>query len=201
LVRRFRTRGLDCVILRPRVLLGRGRLGVYHLLFNWIADRKPVFLIGSGNQPFQALAGTDLVSACVLALSEGVSNEDFNLGASEYGTFRQDIQALLDHARSKRRIVAVPALLAKAGLFGLDVLDLSPLTAWHYLTADAAFFFDCEKARRMLGWRPEVSNFEMLRDSYDWYLENRARVDPDVGTTHTKSLSQRAFRVMKALSL
>ncbi|HMJ13143.1 MAG TPA: NAD(P)-dependent oxidoreductase [Polyangiaceae bacterium] len=200
LCRRFRSLGQDVVILRPRVLLGQGRLGVYHLLFNWIADGKPVFFIGSGDRPFQALAVQDLVSACLLALFGDTPNQDFNLGAAEYQSFRGDVEGLLRHARSRKRIVPVPAVLAKTGLWALDVLDLSPLTAWHYLTADAAFFFDCSKAEQLLGWKPAVSNIEMLCESYDWYVANRRRVDPDVGTTHTKSLAQRAFRLMKVFA-
>lgn len=200
LCRRARSQGQDVVILRPRVLLGEGRLGIYHLLFNWIADKKPVFLIGAGDRPFQALSVHDLVSACLLALFGATPNEDFNLGAAEYASFRADVNALLRHAGSPKRVIAVPAVLAKTGLWALDTLDLSPLTAWHYLTADAAFFFDCSKAEQMLGWKPQVSNAEMLRQSYDWYVANRRRVDPDVGTTHTKSLAQRAFRVLKVFA-
>jgi nucleoside-diphosphate-sugar epimerase len=113
---------------------------------------------------------------------------------------RSDLEVLLHHAGNGRRIVTLPAGAAKTALWMLDVLDLSPLTAWHYLTCDAAFYFDCSKASRLLGWRPSVNNAEMLCEAYDWYLAHRASVDGDFGAVHTKSLEQRTLRVLKVLS-
>jgi nucleoside-diphosphate-sugar epimerase len=197
---RYRARGLDVVILRPRVLLGAGRLGVYQMLFDWIADDKPLYIIGAGRHPFQALSVHDMAEACVLALRGDCESEDINLGARDFGTFREDLRGLMLHAGNRRPIVSLPATPAKALLSVLDALDLSPLTAWHYLTVDQPFFYDCSKARDLLGWVPRIGNSQMLADSYDWYLSHRAAVDPDLGTTHRKALSQRAFRWVKAIS-
>ena len=38
--RRYRSFGLDVVVLRPRVLIGPGRLGIYQMVFNWVADER-----------------------------------------------------------------------------------------------------------------------------------------------------------------
>ena len=198
--RRYRSLGLDVVILRPRVLLGSGRLGIYQMLFNWIADTKPIYIVGSGMQPFQALSVHDMVEACCQALERDCENQDFNLGACRYSSFRQDLRRLMDHAGNRRPIVSLPAAPAKAVLATLDALDLSPLTAWHYLTVDASFYFDCSKAWEVLGWMPRHANLDMLIESYDWYLEHRALVDPRYGITHRNSVPQRAFRWLKALN-
>ncbi|MBU0650942.1 NAD-dependent epimerase/dehydratase family protein, partial [bacterium] len=42
----YRQKGLDIVILRPRTLIGKGRLGIFQILYSWIADNKKVYLIG-----------------------------------------------------------------------------------------------------------------------------------------------------------
>ncbi len=200
LCNRFRADGLDVVILRPRVLIGEGRLGVYQLLFSWIADRKPIFILGSGKQKFQALGVNDMVQACLLAMRGACRNQDVNLGAMEYGTFRGDLRGLMDHAGNRSPIVSLPVAPARAALWSLDLLDVSPLTPWHYLTSNVAFFYDITKARTLLGWQPKVSNLEMLVASYDWYLSHRHTVDRDLGVTHRKSLRPRAFGIVKALT-
>lgn len=195
-----RRRGLDVVILRPRVVIGPGRLGVYQMLFNWVADGKPIYTLGAAHRPFQALAVDDLAEACLLALSSQRPGEDYNLGTDRFGSFRSDLEALTRHAGTGARTVSLPAAPVKAVLSVLDALDLSPLTAWHYRTVDVEFHFDCGKARDLLGWTPKIGNVEMLRAAYDWYVAHRRAVDRDLGRTHTQSLPQRALRVIKALS-
>ena len=37
-----------------------------------------------------------------------------------------------------------------------------------------SLWFDIEHVRDALGWQPQWSNEEMLADSYDWFLRNRA---------------------------
>jgi nucleoside-diphosphate-sugar epimerase len=170
------------------------------MLFNWVADRKPIYMLGAGDRPFQALGVDDLVDACLLALDGSPKNESYNLGASRYGSFRSDVEALVRYAGTGASVVPLPAAPARAALWLLDTLDLSPLTAWHYRTADAEFHFDCSKAHTRLGWRPTLSNTEMLCAAYEWYVAHRVRVDRDPGVTHTKSLPQRALRLIKALS-
>jgi nucleoside-diphosphate-sugar epimerase len=195
-----RRRGLDVIILRPRVLLGAGRLGVYHLLFDWIADGKPVYTIGRADEPFQPLSVRDLARACRLALTSPRGNQDYVLGASRFSSFRDDLASLLAHAGSTRSIVPLPATLARAALGALDLLDLSPLTAWHYLGAGRPFFFDCSRAQAELGWSPEITTTEMLRESYDWYVAHRATADRRSGATQTHTVVPRALALLKALS-
>ncbi|MCP4679581.1 MAG: NAD-dependent epimerase/dehydratase family protein [Deltaproteobacteria bacterium] len=196
----FRKKGLDVVILRPRVLIGRGRLGIYQMLYNWIADSNRIYILGRGDNLFQPLSGQDMVDACILSLETNCKNQNFNLGAEEFGTFRGDLQHLVDHADSKSTIVSIPALPAKAALFSLDVFHLSPLTPWHYLTCDAPFYYDTSKARKMLGWRPRINSAGMYEASYDWYVSHRKEVDSKLGTTHRRSLKQRLFKVIKRFS-
>jgi nucleoside-diphosphate-sugar epimerase len=198
--RRYRSLGLDVVILRPRVLLGSGRLGVYQMLFNWIADGKPIYIVGSGRQPFQALSVHDMVEACLSALDGDCDNQDFNLGACRYDSFRRDLRRLMDYAGNRKPIVSLPAVPAKALLATLDACDLSPLTAWHYMTVDASFYFDCSKAWELLGWMPRHGNIDMLIESYDWYLNHRSEVDRDYGVTHKNSVPQRALRWLKLVN-
>ncbi|HET9729292.1 MAG TPA: NAD-dependent epimerase/dehydratase family protein, partial [Acidimicrobiia bacterium] len=45
--------GLDVTIVRPRTILGHGRLGIIALLFEFVADGAPVFVLGRGANRYQ----------------------------------------------------------------------------------------------------------------------------------------------------
>jgi len=201
LCRIFRARGLDTVVLRPRVLVGPRRLGFYHYVFNWIADHRRIFIFGDGRNRFQMLGLNDAVAACARALETSSEHRDFNIGAASFGTVREDIEALVRHAGSGSRVTSVHAGAARKALTALDRIGASPFTAWHYLTADEPFYFDIGRANAELPWHPKQSNIDALADAYDWYAANRKSVDGDLGTTHHKALRQRAFRLLKMVSM
>jgi len=50
-------------IVRPRTVLGHGRLGVMALLFEFVADGAPVFVLGGGNNRYQLVHAADLADA------------------------------------------------------------------------------------------------------------------------------------------
>jgi len=59
--------GLDVTIIRPRTVLGHGRLGVIALLFEFVADGAPVFVLGGGHNRYQLVHAADLADACLRA--------------------------------------------------------------------------------------------------------------------------------------
>jgi len=196
----YRNKGLNIIILRPRTIVGKGRLGLFQILYSWIADNKIIYLIGRGDNLFQLLSEKDLVNACILSIEKYCKNEDFNLGTDRFESVKEDLQELIDYARSSSRIVSLPSNLAKTILRILDIVNLSPFTPWHYMTPDKPFYFDISKAKKILGWQPEMSNLDMFKESYDWYLSHRKEVDSKFGITHRESVRQRILKVLKGLS-
>ncbi|MDF2751366.1 MAG: NAD-dependent epimerase/dehydratase family protein, partial [Gaiellaceae bacterium] len=98
-VRAFMRRGLDCVILRPKTFIGPERLGVFEILFDWIRDGRRIYTLGDGSNRYQLLAVEDLVEAIMLSASKRTAaSQTLNVGAKEFGTVREDLQALIDHA-------------------------------------------------------------------------------------------------------
>ena len=197
-VRRFREQGLRVSILRPRTIIGTERLGIFHILFDWIKGGKRIPLIGSGNNLFQFISARDVVQASLLA-AKAESNDDFNIGAEEFSTVRADLEALVKHAGSGSRVTSIPAPMVKMSLQVLDLLRLSPLMDWQYKVADKPFYFDISKAKRILGWQPQDSNTQMFADSYDWYIQNFNEATPTFGSTHRQAVRQRALRLLRGL--
>jgi len=198
--REFADRGLEVVIVRPKTFIGPERLGVFEILFDWVHDGRRIYALGNGRNRYQLLAVEDLVEAVVLAARKnGVAGEAINVGAQEFGTVRDDLQALIDHADSRSRLTPVPARPAEITLRGLELAHLSPLAEWHYKTAHRDSFVDVSKAERLLGWHARLSNAEALCETYDWYLAHRDTLGL-AGTTHRVPWNQQALKLLKRLS-
>jgi nucleoside-diphosphate-sugar epimerase len=194
-----RASALETVIIRPKTFLGPERLGVFEILFDWIHDGRRIYVLGNGDNRYQLLAVEDLVDAILSACSADVAGEVFNIGATEFGTVRSDLEALIEHAGTSSRLRPVPARPAEFVLRALELAKLSPLGEWHYKTASRDSFVDVSKAERLLGWQATKSNVETLVENYDWYVANRARMHA-AGLTHRVPWNQQALAWLKKVS-
>jgi nucleoside-diphosphate-sugar epimerase len=195
----FGRRGLETVIVRPKTFLGAERLGVFEILFDWIREGRRIPILGDGSNRYQLLAVEDLVEAVVRCFDGAVAGEALNVGAGRFGTVREDLEALARHAGSGSRLRPVPARPAELALRGLELARLSPLAEWHYRTAHRDSYVSIDRARRLLGWEPQLSNAETLCATYDWYLAHRDELGA-AGTTHRVPWDQRALGVLRRLS-
>ena len=195
-----RVAAVDTTIIRPKTFIGPERLGVFEILFDWIREGRRIYILGEGHNRYQLLAVGDLVDGIVrAAASPAAANETFNLGATEFGTVRADLGALIAHAGSGSRLQPVPVKPAELILRALELLRVSPLAEWHYKTAHRDSFVDVGKAQGLLGWQPRLSNSRALIETYDWYLANRDRIAA-AGVTHRVPWNQQALGLLKRIS-
>ena len=199
LAREFGRRGLDVVTVRPKTFVGPERLGVFEILFDWIREGRRIPILGDGSNRYQLLAVEDLVDAVVRAFGAPVGGEALNIGAGSFGTVRDDLQVLIDHAGSGSRLWPVPVRPAELSLRVLELARLSPLAEWHYKTAHKDSFVSIEKARELLDWEPRLSNAETLCATYDWYLAHLGEMR-GAGTTHRVPWNQQALGLLKRFS-
>ena len=163
--RRARRRSRPSII-RPKTFLGPERLGVFEILFDWIRDGRRIYVLGDGDEPLPAARrrGSRRRRSPARATAD-VAGEVFNVGATEFGTVRSDLEALIAHAGTASRLRPVPARPAELALRALELARLSPLGEWHYKTASRDSFVDVSKAERLLGWqRDEVQRRDARRE-------------------------------------
>ena len=195
-----RVAAVETTIVRPKTFIGPERLGVFEILFDWIREGRRIYILGQGHNRYQLLAVEDLVDAIVRAGTvPEAARQTFNIGATEFGTVRSDLQSLIDHAGSASRLRPVPVRPAEIALGALELLRVSPLAEWHYKTAHKDSFVDVSRAQRVLGWEPRLSNRDALIETYDWYLANREGVGA-AGVTHRVPWNQQALGLLKRLS-
>src|SRR5258705_6489314 len=109
LVFRARAAGLDATMLRPRLIIGPGRLGVLERLFGLIARGLPVPLIGSGANHFQFVSAADCARASLLAVGLGCPNTALNLGSANPTVLHHLLGSLIAAACSRPRRTRGPA--------------------------------------------------------------------------------------------
>lgn len=184
-------------ILRPKSFLGPERLGVFEIWFEAIFKNKRIFLLGDGNNTFQLLAVSDVTDAIQKALETNITGEIFNIGAEEYGTWREDLGYVIQKVESKATITSLPVFPSQVLLQLLDFLNLSPLSAWHYKTMPRDSYVAIQKAEKLLQWHPKQSNKELLLASYLWYKQHRYEVFHKKGKTHRVGWN---FKLLNILS-
>jgi len=191
--------GLPLIVIRPRTILGEGRLGIFQILFEWIQEGRNVYVIGDGNIKFQFVHALDLMDAYLLALDLGKPGI-YNVGTDRFGTLRQGLENLIAYAGTDSQVKSLPTGLTIGTLRLLDIVGLSPLAPWHYLTYHKEFYFDV-KPLLNLGWKPKYSNDEMFKESYDWFQKNYDKLQAEkAGSAHRKPVKEKMLWLLKQFS-
>lgn len=192
--------GLDVTIIRPRTILGHGRLGIFQILFDWIAEGRRVPVLGKGDNLYQFVHAEDLADACVRA-ARRAGPAVYNIGAAEFGTMRQTLEALCRHAGTGSSVYSLPMGPAIAAMNLTSALGLSPLGAYHSLMYGRSMYFDLARPSAELDWRPTRSNEQMICESYDWYLANlEAVAGRGSDSPHRSAVRQGILGILKRFS-
>lgn len=195
----FRKKGMCVPILRPKSFIGPERLGVFSLFYEWVMDGKNFPIIGKGNNRYQLLDVEDLCQAIYscCTLPKEIVNDTFNIGAKEFGTMREDFQAVLNYAGFGKKIVKLPALPIISILKLLELFKLSPLYEWIYETVSKDSFVSIKKAEKILGFSPKYSNKDALIRNYEWYLKNFDVFKYQTGINHRSPWNQGVLKLAK----
>ncbi len=194
-----RSSGLCVPILRPKSFVGPERLGVFELLYDWACDGRNFPVLGTGQNLYQLLDVADLcevISRCATRDAPLV-NDIFNVGAKEFGTMRENFQAVLDRAGHGKHVIGVPAKPVIGLLKLLEGLHLSPLYEWVYETAARDSYVSIERVQAGLDFTPQYSNRMALIRNYDWYVEHRGEYRGKFGVTHRVPWKKGALALAK----
>lgn len=184
--REIRSKGYCVPIIRPKSFIGPERLGVFALFYDWAYTGHGFPMIGSGNNRYQLMDVEDLCEAIwsVMTFPKDVVNTEFNIGAKDFTTMKEDYQAVLDRAGHGKKIHGLPVKPIVFILRILEALKLSPLYPWVYETASTDSFVSIEKAEKLLNYQPRYSNKQALVRNYDWYVEHLSEFVGKSGVSH-----------------
>ena len=94
---------------------------------------------------------------------------------AEFGTMRETLQALVDHAGTGSRVRSLPVGAGAARDAGARPGSGSaPFAPYHWLLYGESLWFDMTQgARPSSDWEPAHSNASMVIESYEWFLAHR----------------------------
>ena len=80
-------------------------------------------------------------------------------------------------------------------------LNVSPLGPYHYQMIAESFVFDTTRIKERLGWKPTLTNEEMLLRAYTYYSQNRSEIHGRTdASAHRKPASMGVIRILKWIS-
>ena len=188
--------GLDVTVIRPRTILGHGRLGIFGLLFDFVAEGAPVYVLDEGSNRYQFVHADDLADACLRALDRP-GPATYNIGTTDFGTMRDTLEALVAHAGTGSRVQSLPSAPARLAMQALSTVGAAPFAPYHWLLYGESLWFDTSRAEAELGWTSTRSNAEMVIESYEWYLAHRDHLAG--GSAHQSPVRLGALAVLKRL--
>jgi 2-alkyl-3-oxoalkanoate reductase len=188
----IRERDLPAVIVRPDQIFGPGD----HLHFAAMADRLRAgrgILVGSGDNAIPLVYVTDVVQGLLLALDHPHAvGHAYNISNDQPLTQRQLLHAIADEIGASPPRIHVPyRILRAAGYLAERLAMLTPSSRRPPITRLGVAFlgtdnrYAIDKARRELGYSPEVPLRDGVRLAAAWYLQHHAqRPSPVAAAEH-----------------
>lgn len=193
LVEARRAGGLVVASLRPRTLLGEGRLGLFDVIFARVRAGRRVPLFGRGDNRVQMCDVDDFCEAALAAI-ERRANGDYNIGSARFGCVRDDLEGLIARVGSRARLQPVPVWAIRGVLRPLDAIGRSPFNEWHWRSAPESFYFDISRARDELEWEPRRTNVDALENAYGHYVR---RLGDTGASAHRRPLRGLLARLLR----
>jgi dihydroflavonol-4-reductase len=169
----YESEGLPVTVIRPISIIGPGDLRMLKL-FRMIKNRRFV-MVGGGEALFQPAYIDDVVQGFLLSVgNEKAIGEAFIVGGEEYVPLKTLVQMIADEFDVGGPWIRVPMapMLALARLCELGCAPLGIEPPLH--RRRISFFqnnraFKVDKAKRLLGFAPQVGLREGLRKTIDAY--------------------------------
>ncbi len=151
-------------VIRPRVIGGAGRGGLFAMLTKLVKRRLPVPMFGRGDNLFQMTHVEDLADLLKEAIDRDVPGT-FNVGSTQISTMREKVGVVGRCCGVKPLIVSVPNSLAVGGCSLLYRLFAGPLQPEQFRMAGLPFVLSLENTFANFHWRPSRSDNEVVEDS------------------------------------
>lgn len=191
---------LQIVTLRCPTIIDEGRLGLLTILFDFIAENRKVWVVGSGANHYQFIYAQDLIEAMLKVRGYGRSGT-FGIGSDDVRSMREIYQYVIEKSGSGSRVASLPKAPALMAMRLAHLARISPLGPYHYKMIAEDFSFDTAAIKRELIWTPTVSNHEMLYRAYRYYFQNRSEIQARQNVSaHRRASGLGVINVLKWLS-
>jgi UDP-glucose 4-epimerase len=187
-------------VLRCPTIMDEGRLGLLAILFEFIAEGRRVWVVGDGSNKYQFIYAQDLIDAMLLAWRKG-STGVYGIGSDDVGSMRETYEYVIAKSGSASRVGMLPKGPAILAMKAAHLLRISPLGPYHYRMIASDFVFDTTRIKTGLGWRPTLSNRDMMLRAYTYYQSNRGEIEGRAEVSaHRQAAKMGVIRALKWVS-
>ena len=176
LCEKFAEHGLEIAILRPCNIMGPGKRRVVDQLFDRIKSNAFIPLVGGKDKPCQFVDVRDIAAVTAQVIKHKIQGV-YNVGSVQPRGAFDVYSSLIRHARSRSRLVALPARLVRTGFRALDILKLSPLTMDQYYRLTDSWIVDPSKLSAKLNYSLKYDETRSIIDTYDAYYASVPQAD------------------------
>jgi len=169
-------RALEIVIVRPCSMYGPGDMRMLKMFK--LLSKRIFFLVGPCAENFHAVYIDDVVDGFVRVLdTEGLAGETFILGGDRYLSLKDYIAVAAKAVGAPPPFLKFPYWLFYGAAIACETLCVPfgiepPLHRRRVRFYRNNRAFDISKARKVLGYTPQVSLEEGMRRTVSWYREN-----------------------------
>jgi nucleoside-diphosphate-sugar epimerase len=169
--------GIEVVMLRMPMIFGPGywHENFYLKMFEDLSRGKAIRIIGNGENKHQVVACSDVTAACILAAeAPGAAGEAFNITSdpAKVRTVRETAERVIERVGSKSKITHVNKTVARVLIRLMSAVGRPLLLNEHREVPFVDYVFDIEKARNILGYRPQIDDVDAIAEAARWYCEN-----------------------------
>lgn len=172
---RYAAEGMPVSVVRPVGIYGPGDTR-FLKLFKPIS-KKMFVMIGSGQSLYHMTYIDDLIDGIILAGTQAEAvGEVFTIGGERYTTLRELVDTIAEVLGKPRPFLRIPYAPVYAASVLCDKLCRPLGIAPPLYPRRVEFFaksraFSIEKAKRLLGYAPQVGLHEGLARTRDWYIQ------------------------------
>ena len=168
----FAKAGLPVIVTRPEFVYGPGDTHVLDL-FKAVQSGR-IFLIDGGNSHCHPTYIDDAVTGMLLCLEKGKSGEIYHIAGQESLPMRDFLDLIANAQNVAPPRISLPGKLLRpasrvAEMIGERLGIKPPLTPSAVDFFSTSYRFSIEKARRELGYEPQVSTADGVARSVAWY--------------------------------
>ncbi len=159
-----------------------------------------MWVVGDGGNRYQFIYAQDLATACIQSLDYPASDL-FHIGSDNVVSLRRVYQAVIDAAGTKARVAQLPKGPTIAAMKLAHTLGVSPLGPYHYRMIAEDFIFDTARIRTRLGWRPTLTNEQMMVEAFRYYAQRRNEIHARTNASaHSRPAPMGIIRLLKWFS-
>lgn len=162
--------GVRSTIVRPTVVVGEKRLGIYKMVFKSLFRDSIIPILGNGRNKISFVHVDDLSDFLIYLVQKKLFGITVNVGGIVPGDLNQVIHKLREHVLSKSKLVHIPECLI-IFLNILSMIKIIPLTPWQLSVMHKDNFYD-NTVLLSTGYQYKHNPIDALKSMANFYKSN-----------------------------